>query len=336
MTPPLTPQTVQRLAMVRFLFDQGVELARRAEPLSAPAVNSFQDAVEQFLRLAAEHHQVTLPTQVNFADYWSRLEPALGAPLPSKNAMDRMNRLRVSFKHHGAVPSGTAIRQACADVTSFFRDATMLVFSVDFRSVDMGDLVTREATVASLQEARTRAEEGEIGEALGYLSYGFEELIDHYNKRYSAEALVAGPLNFGPQIQLSYGSHADQSDRRQAFEAGLHATAELQQAVRVLAAGADHYDYARFKLLVPTIRKLNFSNGTTGAQALVADFHRARTQEDYEFCRGFVISIAILLAKADEAMNLVVERKEMGATPRGKSARVMSIRLPADSAPVPE
>ncbi|MEU9117785.1 hypothetical protein AB0D04_40175 [Streptomyces sp. NPDC048483] len=109
----------------------------------------------------------------------------------------------------------------------------------------------------------------------------------------------------------------------------MHATAELPQAMRVIAAGADHYEYARFKLLVPTIPEVEFTDGSHQKRALVADFHRGRTPEDYEFCRGFLISIAIMPAKADEMMALVLERKKMGASPRGKSARVMPILLPA-------
>lgn len=67
MTQPLDPLTVQRLAFIRFLYEQGVSQADQPEPLSATAVLSFHDAVELFLRLAAEHLHVNLPTDVKFA-----------------------------------------------------------------------------------------------------------------------------------------------------------------------------------------------------------------------------------------------------------------------------
>jgi hypothetical protein len=99
LTQPLDPLTVQRLAFIRFLYEQGVSQADQPEPLSATAVLSFQDAVETFLRLAAEYRNVNLPTDVKFAEYWTKLQPALPpqTQLPSKNAMDRMNRVRVAL-----------------------------------------------------------------------------------------------------------------------------------------------------------------------------------------------------------------------------------------------
>jgi hypothetical protein len=145
LTQPLDPLTVQRLAFIRFVYEQGVSQADQPEPLSATAVLSFQDAVELFLRLAAEHLHVNLPTDVKFAEHWAKLEPALlpaQTQLPSKNAMDRMNRLRIELKHRGTIPSRTAIEQARGDVTTFFTDATPLVFSIDFARIDLIDVVT--------------------------------------------------------------------------------------------------------------------------------------------------------------------------------------------------
>ena len=156
MTQPLDPLTVQRLAFIRFVYEQGVSQADQPEPLSATAVLSFQDAVELFLRLAAEHLHVNLPTDVKFAEYWAKLEPALlpaQTQLPSKNAMDRMNRLRVELKHRGTIPSRTAIEQARGDVTTFFTDATPLVFSIDFARIDLIDMVTRSETAQLLRDA---------------------------------------------------------------------------------------------------------------------------------------------------------------------------------------
>jgi hypothetical protein len=34
--------------------------------------------------------------------------------------MDRLNRRRVDFKHHGNLPSTESLARACADVSTFF------------------------------------------------------------------------------------------------------------------------------------------------------------------------------------------------------------------------
>jgi hypothetical protein len=165
---PLTPQTVQRLAFARFLYEQGVAQCNQPEPLSATAVLSFQDAVEHLLLLSADHLRINLPSDMKFLQYWERLKPALpqGESLPSKQAMDRLNRLRVALKHYGTIPSSAAIAQAKADVTTFFTDATSMIFGVGFAAVDMIDLVSREKTVAILRAAHERAEAGDVPDAM--------------------------------------------------------------------------------------------------------------------------------------------------------------------------
>ncbi|BFO19578.1 hypothetical protein SHKM778_59660 [Streptomyces sp. KM77-8] len=121
---------------------------------------SFHDAVELFLVLAGEHLGVGLPTQINFSQYWEKLAAGLppNTQLPSKKAMERMNKLRVNLKHHGAVPSPTDIDQVRADVLTFFTDATPIIFGGSFTQIDMIDLVSRPQTVKFLQFAQSCAD----------------------------------------------------------------------------------------------------------------------------------------------------------------------------------
>lgn len=134
MTTTLSPTTIQRLTFVRFLHEQGITQSSQPEPLSAAAVLSFQDAVEHLLLIAADHLKVNLPTSMQFLQYWERLNPALptGQELPNKQALDRVNKIRVALKHYGTIPSTQAIQQAKADVSTFFTDATKMIFDVDF------------------------------------------------------------------------------------------------------------------------------------------------------------------------------------------------------------
>ncbi|MGA6159523.1 hypothetical protein ACPEIC_40005 [Stenotrophomonas sp. NPDC087984] len=331
MTTSLTPHTVQRLAMVRFLFDQGVGLARRAEPLSAPAVNHFQDSVEMFLRLAADHLKVNLPNNTAFAEFWTKLEPALPGPLPSKNAMDRMNRLRVAFKHHGTVPSSTAIEQSRADVTTFLIDATTLVFSVDFERVDMIDLVKRQATVDRLRTAQAHADAKDIGAGLAGLADAFTELLDHYGRSGLPE--LSGPLHLGPRIEKPRRIvYQGESAFLKPYDQGLKAISAMQETLQVLAAGVDHYEYARFKALTPEVLR---HTPRINRRGIVSPFHESRSVEDYEFCYRFVISTALQMAEADRVMDLMPERREYKsrAVEQSPRDRVRRVALPLPPCP---
>jgi hypothetical protein len=62
---PIDPQEMKRLALIRFLYTEGLEEVARPAPLSSRALLSFHDAVEMFLLLAAEHLNVNLPRGVH-------------------------------------------------------------------------------------------------------------------------------------------------------------------------------------------------------------------------------------------------------------------------------
>jgi hypothetical protein len=107
----LSPNTIKRLAFIRFLYGQGLEQAVRPQPLAATALLSFHDAVEMFLLLATEHLRVNLDRNTTFDGYWTQVAAQASVQLPSRNAMRRMNNSRVNFKHHGSIPSATDLDQ---------------------------------------------------------------------------------------------------------------------------------------------------------------------------------------------------------------------------------
>ncbi len=92
MSVALGPQVVRRLAFIRFLYTEGLEDARRAQPLASTALPMFHDAVEMFLLLAAEHLGVTLPKHVDFEGYVPDVErdaDDVGGPPPVPRVLQR-------------------------------------------------------------------------------------------------------------------------------------------------------------------------------------------------------------------------------------------------------
>ena len=74
--------------------------------------------------------------------------------------------------------------------------------------------------------------------------------------------------------------------------ATIDASREMQRPLRVMALGIDYRQFDRFTRLTPTI-------------AYFADMHSERhsppgyapTSDDFEFCRGFVITAALRVAE---------------------------------------
>jgi hypothetical protein len=73
---PLPTPTMRRLAIVKYLHTQALEQERKGGPLAGLALLPFHDAVELFLQVAAETHQLKLPKKVEFLDYWSEFSKA--------------------------------------------------------------------------------------------------------------------------------------------------------------------------------------------------------------------------------------------------------------------
>ncbi|MGW8688103.1 hypothetical protein ACWGNN_45320 [Streptomyces sp. NPDC055817] len=297
MTKPLSQQTIQRLAFVRFLHAQGVDQSVQPEPMSAAAILSFQDAVEHFLLISADHLEVNLPSSMQFLQYWEKLQPKLpaGQDLPSKQALGRVNKLRVDLKHHGNIPSSHAIAQSKADVTTFFTDATLMIFNVDFGSVDMVDLVAHPAIKRVLHEAQTHFDAGDIVFAMGGLAIAFQELLDHYTRR-RIGGFGRPPFSFGKSIP---SFRPDKNQRGSAVTRQLTAltstTRDLKEALQVLSLGIDYARYAHFNVIVPGVNK--YADGST--RIAVTDMDRATTNDDYQQARLFVIESALQAARTD-------------------------------------
>src|SRR2546425_12972462 len=94
--------TLQRLGLIRYMYDSAIEESRRSEPFNGLSILRFHDSVELFLDLACDKFGVPAKETREFKDYWTELEGHLqGQNLAEKRSMDRLNAARVAFKHHG-------------------------------------------------------------------------------------------------------------------------------------------------------------------------------------------------------------------------------------------
>lgn len=299
----LDRQVVKRLAFIRFLYSQGVEQAGRPQPLASTALLSFHDAAEMLLLLAAEQLRVNLTKGVNFDGYFGEIEKGSGIQLPLRPAMRRMNNSRVNFKHHGSIPSPTDLEQFRADVTTFLTDATQMVFAADFMSMDMIDLVTHKSTVERLRAAETHSRKGDYSAALALISEAFDALLDDYADR-KRDRTGNSAYSWWPPVgadaapPLKMRDHDPELLRR--TRRIMNALNGMDKSMRVLAVGLDYRRYALFQLLVPPVINVAGSSKQHGrlAPGLQAG------EDEYQFCRQFVIETALHLADLDFSLDL--------------------------------
>lgn len=307
MKPSITPLEAQRLAYVRFLYEEGVKESRRPAPLSAKALLSLHDAVEHFLGLAAGHLQVDVNPKIDFMEYWGRLKPTV--ELPGKAAMDRLNHARVGLKHKGNFPAPESIEQHRTDVLNFLTTATTQVFDADFQAVDMTDLVTQSETARLLREAQTHADDSDYIAAMAGLSLAFDALLDHYSGSRSYDGWWQSPFSFGPKLgrdRPNGHGHIRDDAARLAQKVAL-ISERTQQGMRVISLGIDYPSYTRFQVLTPKVR----AYGDGSQRYTVTPWHQRLTAEDYAASRLFVIESALQAARADGILELGQDRRHV-------------------------
>jgi hypothetical protein len=306
MVPPLTPNVVRRIAYSRFLYEEGVRYSRRPAPLSATALLSFHDAVENFLGIAIDHLQVKVNPKIDFMEYWGRVKSETGLDLPGKTPMNRLNNARVGLKHHGNFPAAETIEQSREAVLAFFSAATPMVFGVNFETIDMSDLVTQPKVAELLHAAQGRAESGDYVDAMAGLSLAFEALMAHYSGGYSQYGMQQSPFAFGPRMDGRDKPHPPKNDVERSLAKVVDVLGKVQGATRMASLGIDYTRYARFTAIAPKV--YGYANGTW--RYTQTSWHEELTAEDYSSSRSFVIESALQAARADGVHELLEAHRE--------------------------
>jgi hypothetical protein len=175
-----SPAIMSRLAFVRLFFQQGIDQSLQPEPLNVGSVLTLQDTAELFLQVVAEYRGIKLPRFVSFPEYWKLLDRARdpnGVALSGERPMTRLNDLRTAFKHHGTLPSATAVAQACTDVRAFLEANTLTVFGMPFDTIDMVEVIPQTGVRDKVRAATAAAGGGDLTEAMGLLAEAHDELF---------------------------------------------------------------------------------------------------------------------------------------------------------------
>ncbi|MEV6969832.1 hypothetical protein AB0M47_32425 [Hamadaea sp. NPDC051192] len=312
--PTLKPTTMDRLAITRLIFEHAREQARGAEPNNILAILGFHDAVENFLILAWEHVGGVGSSNIRFLDYWKELRK-YGVDLSGHAGMDRLNRVRVDFKHLGRKPSSDDVALAASDTHTFFEDNTPRVFGIDVRSIDLTELVSQATAREHLREAEAHVAAGEVVAALGELDDAFRWLLRDYAER-KKSWWDRGPFTFSDDrlrkldtdLHYSGGDHDISASRgaQQLLRVVTNVVrgltkeiTDLQEVVALLATGIDYRRYARYSMIRPQV----YHTGN-GVRHVKGNDLIEYTQEHYEFSRSFVIYVSLHLAAEDFDLDL--------------------------------
>ncbi|MEV5880608.1 hypothetical protein AB0L75_41845 [Streptomyces sp. NPDC052101] len=316
MSTSLDDIAVKRLILARHLVREGTKLCGRPRPFNVGALLNFQDAVELLLVVAYQHLDQTadkMPTAFDqlVGDVAKMLNDRDDSVLPGRAHMKHLNKMRVDLKHHGVTPAPEALEEARRQVTAFMDTTASLVFGIDLDTLDLVGQLPQAETASQIREADAIAETGDLLAAAIKLRKAFDEMVADYSDR-KQTGWSTGPYSFGETVYPGTRTNIRPSrnpappevyDALIAIDGKLqkisHTTKAMQQGMRVLATGIDYRAYARFSMLAPEPHA-----DRPGLEL---------TEDDFQFCREFVVESALHLANQDFDLNLPALAREYRA-----------------------
>lgn len=181
MVNKINKNILRRLIFIKYLYKLVLEQSLKSEPMCCISILTFHDSIELFLHLASEYLNVG-KNQINFMEYWDLISKKLkGKELYQKESIRRLNKTRVSLKHHGNLSSKFDVDNFKISVTNFFVENTSLIFKLEFEEISLLDLITLfDKTKESLIEATKLIKEKDFNNALEKITIAFEQLKNNF------------------------------------------------------------------------------------------------------------------------------------------------------------
>jgi len=267
-SPRLTPDRHRRLALVRVLLEQGRAAVREAAPFGALGLLPLHDAVEMFLRVAAEAVGAKVGDRTQFHQYFELLN-AEGVALAEGAAMDLLNRARVSLKHAGLPPHPADLAGHAAAAERFFAANVPLVFARELAAISLVALVRDADVRTELEAAERHLAAEELSDALKMAAVPL------------ARALVRAGITLPGDVRApAFAQNAEL----------VRVLGEVHALVTAQSVGIDVAAYAAFRTITPSV--FFSANGTVRIQG-GGPTHPERSQAEVavEFATHSVIRV---------------------------------------------
>lgn len=273
----------KRLAIIRHLYEKGVELSHLGEPTNALAILPFHDSVEMFMKLCAEIKAVRVERNTSFMQYFSLLPDLKG-----KAQMDNLNNRRVSLKHHGQLPSSIDVEISRVNVADFFNQNTPIYFGCKLEDVSLEILITYTSVRNYLSKYRVFMKEGKYGDAQAQCQIAFIELLNEYCKQYDRGL----DLVHSPATNAYYLKHPNIEDKTdKCIENIKDDLIKINEAINIMNMGINYFKYSEFKAMGPSITKWNGDEGKEYDYYIMnIDFYDKKSADT---CYNFVVNCAL-------------------------------------------
>lgn len=230
--------TAKRLAVIRHLFEKGMDISFEGEPLNGLCLLPFHDSVEMFMKLCADVKGVTVSRDTMFAKYYDLLPD-----LQDKNQMLSLNARRVSLKHHGQMPSSLDVEITRVNVIDFYTHNVPVFFGCKLEEVSLEVLIVYPSVREFLRKFNEAFKEGKYGTAQSYCKMAFKEfLICYHEQRNRCLTLDDAPCKNARYLnKLNFEHNVDKY-----LEDLKEDVLKINEAITVMNLGINYFQYDEF------------------------------------------------------------------------------------------
>ena len=172
----LAPDLIKRITYSKYLLRRATSLQREGNELAtAEALLFAHDAAEMLMRVVTDYLGASPAKE--FMHFWNNVaERTKSAEPPHRGAMDRLNNLRIGFKHKGNLPNRTVVDDLLPIVTSFCLDIAALYLKLDYETISLADLITNDEAQKEVKKAEEAFAKGDAEATFLALGVAYDKL----------------------------------------------------------------------------------------------------------------------------------------------------------------
>lgn len=295
---------VRRLAIIKYLYNLGVQQSMQVDTVAGFSILSFHDCAEMFLLLVAENKG--MKGEEVFMNYWNKIPE-----LTLKESMRILKDRRVNIKHKGLFPSKSDIEISRITMADFLNQNTKIQFDMDFSSVSISSLISYNRVKEYIDVAEEYLVKNDFYNCLVNAKIAFMELLSSYESskrgKYHINSIVNVGLKIGNEYQKLIGN--DRELGEQWFRNVSETTNRIREILKITALGIDYRKYAFFEYITPETN-VYWTNNSSEYHSMPKDYYESRfnlRMSDCQFCIEFVIDSALKLQEFDYDINNILK-----------------------------
>jgi hypothetical protein len=163
---------MQRLAFVKYLYQEAMEQSKKPKIAAGASVLMFHDAVELLVYLAFSTRFDKKEPQ-EFMGYWA----VEGLDLPMYHEMKKLNNVRRELKHRGTIAAQLEIESIRVNTTDFLNQVFQSHFQISLNKVSLISFVEPKECRERLERAKEQINDFKIQDAAKEIAIAFKELL---------------------------------------------------------------------------------------------------------------------------------------------------------------